>query len=610
MRLLLVLALILVMLPAAHAASVCGAGCDYTSIAEAVQAATAGETITVKGGSYTENVVVNKSVTIVGEGSVTVAPASSRLPTFLIVSDGVRLRNLIIQGGGKNCVEVWNSSSVEVTGSTLQDCFVGVEAFASSVVVKNTDIPSPSCGIEAKRSSLVAEGVTISSPKVVGVLLRNSTGCTITKVSATLPKTATALYLINSDNNILTELTLSGGDVGVTLDSSSGNLIASSRISGFNEGIELIGSDSNEITENVVSSSQLAIYVQNSKRNRIYKNDFLSNTAQVAVADDSSNYWNTTVGNYWDDYMGSDADGDGVGDTPYVIDQSNVDYLPAVKPFFAKASESVTQPPAAGGGGGGGVEDPLSARFNELTPELMLRILEYFDVKGKAYRMNPALGAALLALRDSRMFPATGIEKVDSALGGGGEYGADVYGAVAKEVTSRFTFSSYVVVARSDIEADAYAAIAYARARNIPLLLADPHRVPEETKQVIKRLGVRRVIIIGGPKAISPEVEAELRKLAEVTRIYGETRVETSVMVAQALASVRSVDVVVVQDGWNLTPEAAIVSALYRAPVVYVRDGTLPQATKDYLRSLRSDVRVLFVNLSPEVENEIKDILG
>ena len=48
----------------------------------------------------------------------------------------------------------------------------------------------------------------------------------------------------------------------------------------------------------------------------------------------SVNVWdNGSNGNYWSDYTGDDAGGDGIGDTPYVIDENNQDRYPLMKPW-------------------------------------------------------------------------------------------------------------------------------------------------------------------------------------------------------------------------------------------------------------------------------------
>jgi parallel beta-helix repeat protein len=48
------------------------------------------------------------------------------------------------------------------------------------------------------------------------------------------------------------------------------------------------------------------------------------------------NVWDDSYpsgGNYWSDYGGSDANGDGIGDTPYVIDADNQDRYPLMHPW-------------------------------------------------------------------------------------------------------------------------------------------------------------------------------------------------------------------------------------------------------------------------------------
>ncbi len=38
------------------------------------------------------------------------------------------------------------------------------------------------------------------------------------------------------------------------------------------------------------------------------------------------------MGNYWNDYNGTDNDDNGIGDTPYIIDEDNQDIYPLMEP--------------------------------------------------------------------------------------------------------------------------------------------------------------------------------------------------------------------------------------------------------------------------------------
>jgi parallel beta-helix repeat protein len=67
--------------------------------------------------------------------------------------------------------------------------------------------------------------------------------------------------------------------------------------------------------------------------NTFYGNKFVNNAQQAFIFDHAKNEWSASLpsgGNYWSDYNGVDADDDGIGDSPYVIDDANSDPHPLV----------------------------------------------------------------------------------------------------------------------------------------------------------------------------------------------------------------------------------------------------------------------------------------
>ena len=95
-----------------------------------------------------------------------------------------------------------------------------------------------------------------------------------------------------------------------------------------------------------------------------------------------------------------------------------------------------------------------------------------------------------------------------------------------------------VILAEAFTGADALAVGPFAAANNVPILLASGATLQTETRNALLEMQPDTLIVLGGPLALEEplvEAAAEAAGGAEVIRIGGENRYETSVLVAQQL---------------------------------------------------------------------------
>jgi len=107
----------------------------------------------------------------------------------------------------------------------------------------------------------------------------------------------------------------------------------------------LLSASGNDITGNYIANNEQGIFFGANEPGNIptnttlSQNCFISNLMQLSgcicveynETEDIHTWDDGQSGNYWSDYSGIDANGDGLGDTPYVIDVLNKDRYPLMQ---------------------------------------------------------------------------------------------------------------------------------------------------------------------------------------------------------------------------------------------------------------------------------------
>jgi parallel beta-helix repeat protein len=168
------------------------------------------------------------------------------------------------------------------------------------------------------------------------------------------------LSLHHSNNNLISGNNITANGYGGVTIGGNNNTVAGNTIAANYEwcGIELLWGNDNNLRGNTITHHSRGIYIPEdsanttvnentiannygvgvslgSSSNTIYHNNFIGNGRQVDSFN-LTNMWDDDYpsgGNYWSDYNGTDGNGDGIGNIPYVIDVANQDRYPLMYPW-------------------------------------------------------------------------------------------------------------------------------------------------------------------------------------------------------------------------------------------------------------------------------------
>jgi parallel beta-helix repeat protein len=235
---------------------------DFPTIQAAINNATDGETVFVHNGVYNENIVVNRTVALVGEDMErTIVDANSVGTPVRILAGGASLANFTVRGGGSSGYE---------SGVFIEASFCNI---TNNIVVG--DGPA---GIYLNKSANVfLSGNIVKQNEGDGVVLVQSANNSL--LGNTVTQNEFAFHLYASDENVISNNTLTENNLGgIALFYSSGNRLVSNAVTA-NNGTGIIldySSDNNTLSMNTILETKGYGLVMGGASGNILRNNTLA----------------------------------------------------------------------------------------------------------------------------------------------------------------------------------------------------------------------------------------------------------------------------------------------------------------------------------------------
>ncbi len=233
-----------------------GPAADYTSIQAAVDAAEAGDTILVYSGSYTENVDVNRELTIIsqsGNPEDTVVQALNMDDyVFNVTANNVTINGFKVCRSSSHGIRLYGVQHSNVSDNEVFGNNFGISLDSSSYNTLSNN--------NASSNYIEGIGLVYSDNNLLGNNLASG-------------NFMDDIRLHNSDNNTLTGNSVKKSDVGITLGFSNNNTLSNNNgLENHDSTIHLYSSTNNTLSNNSASVGFTHIYLFNSRNNTLSNN--------------------------------------------------------------------------------------------------------------------------------------------------------------------------------------------------------------------------------------------------------------------------------------------------------------------------------------------------
>jgi len=214
------------------------------SIQAAINAAQPGDTIQVQAGTYTENLTLDKSLTLTGIGKPIVR-GTGQHSTITVTADNCTIQGFLIEHCGSDLQQedsglLLKSNHNRIEDNELRDILYGIYLLKAS-------------------SNTIQRNVIRGRPELE------------------MGDRGAGLHLWNSPNNTITDNTITETRDGMYIQSSPGNLITRNRVTRLRYGLHYMNSDDNNFEDNIFSDNVAGAAIMYSKRITLRRNAFINN---------------------------------------------------------------------------------------------------------------------------------------------------------------------------------------------------------------------------------------------------------------------------------------------------------------------------------------------
>jgi len=240
---------------------------NYTTIQEAIDAATNGYTIYVYPGNYNESIVINKSISLVGikkegERPIIDGGGNEEGTTVLIEANNCTLLNLIIRGGLYG-IETKEVDFITIENNVVEYAGLGIEIHSSNTMIRNN---------------------TITKSGGIGVYTHDNT-FNITLTRNLMVENGGNGVQMRGNNHIISHNNITKNCDGIDMDNAHNCIISFNHVHhNWQYGITLFASSNISIFNNTIHHHAYGgLFLADSSYCSVYRNEMYENQAGVMM---------------------------------------------------------------------------------------------------------------------------------------------------------------------------------------------------------------------------------------------------------------------------------------------------------------------------------------